>query len=340
MKLWIDVEDLFAYAVHVKRPSGIQRVAYELQRALMEIAPDSVRFLRHGKHSDGFVAVPFAHIDALFSELSATLPANAEAPAPADGAARSGGTQEPPLGLIRRVRRRALAMLPQPLRDLVIRLLLRAAETAAAAGVVAKTIVNVNTWRAQTPIQEPSSYQTLTRETCLATADGDWLLVLGSPWSSPDYAARVSHFCALHGLRFALLTYDIIPVRRPEWVDHSLRRAFDDWFHSVVPLADAVLAISHATAQDVERYAKEAAFALPGRVHPIPLGTGGGCPPAPVRTRRLPARRSFALIVSTIEIRKNHLLLFRIWRELTEQMPLEQIRPWCLPAASAGWCRI
>jgi len=167
-------------------------------------------------------------------------------------------------------------------------------------------------------------------------ADGDWLLVLGSPWSSPDYAARVAHFCEQHGLRFALLVYDIIPLRRPEWVDFGLRSAFQDWFHAVVPLADAVMAISRATAQDVEQYAQETSLRLPGRIGTIPLGTGGGCPVAPLRTRRLPARRSFALIVSTIEIRKNHLLLFRIWRALTETMPLDEI-PTLVFAGRVGW---
>ena len=344
MKLWVDVEDIFVYALHVKRPSGIQRVAYELQRALVEIAPDCVEFIRHGKQNGSFVTVPFARIEALFDDLSATLPQGKEVPAQdgKDPPAEDVKTAiTPPLSLYRRLRRRSLAALPQPLRDPATRLWVRAAETAVAAAILAKAIVSVKTWRAQeqalpTPPDVVDDDHPQPLRKTFAPADSDWLLVLGSPWSSPDYAGRVSNFCAQHGLRFALLVYDIIPLRRPEWVDYGLRCAFHDWFHSVVPLADAVLAISHATAQDVERYAQETSLRLPGRIGTIPLGTGGGCPAEPVRTRRLPARRSFALIVSTIEIRKNHLLLFRIWRELTETMPLDQV-PTLVFAGRVGW---
>jgi glycosyltransferase involved in cell wall biosynthesis len=345
MKLWVDVEDLFVYAHHVKRPSGIQRVAYELQRALVEIAPDSVRFVRHGKQSGSFVVVPFARIEALFDDLSAVFPSAIEAPAQdADAASSEGGDgatgKTPPIGFFRRLRWRTLRTLPQPLRDPAARLWVKAAETAVAAIVFIKAVFNRETWRAQgsslPSAMEASARYAADRDKALAVEKGDWLVVLGSPWSSPEYAARISNFRELHGLRFALLVYDIIPIRRPEWVDRGLRASFHDWFHSVVPLADTVMAISHATAEDVERYERQTSFGLRGRAHPVPLGTGFGCPAAPMRTRRLPARRSFALIVSTIEARKNHLLLFRIWRELTELMPMEKI-PKLVFAGRVGW---
>jgi len=330
MKLWVDVEDLFVYAQHVKRPSGIQRVAFELQRALVEILPDSVQFVRHGKQSGSFVTVPFSRIEALFDDLSTVLPETKDASE--DASETETELLAQPISLYRRLRRRGRTILPQPLRDPATRLWVRTAETAQAAGVLLKAVFSLETWRPQSTILPPVPEY---REKTVATAAGDWLLVLGSPWSCPAYAARVSQFCARNDLRFALLVYDIIPIRRPEWVDRGLRSSFHEWFHTVVPLADMVLAISHATAEDVERYAAETSLRLPGRVQPIPLGTGFGTS-VPARTRRLPARRSYALIVSTIEIRKNHLLLFRIWRELTEQMPLDEI-PTLVFAGRVGW---
>ncbi len=70
MKLWIDVEDLFHYAQRVRRPSGIQRLAFEVQRALADLSPDCVRFIRHSKYGTGFCAVPFSQVEALFANLS------------------------------------------------------------------------------------------------------------------------------------------------------------------------------------------------------------------------------------------------------------------------------
>ena len=48
--LWVDVEDLFEYATENARPSGIQRLAFEIYRAL-HIAPGgkaAIAFVRHG----------------------------------------------------------------------------------------------------------------------------------------------------------------------------------------------------------------------------------------------------------------------------------------------------
>jgi len=48
MKLWLDVEDLFHYAAHNARLTGIQRLTGELYAALVECDPLAVGFVRHG----------------------------------------------------------------------------------------------------------------------------------------------------------------------------------------------------------------------------------------------------------------------------------------------------
>ena len=50
----------------------------------------------------------------------------------------------------------------------------------------------------------------------------------------------------------------------------------------------------------------------------------------------MPPSRSYVLIVSTIEARKNHILLFRVWRRLLEEMPRDQI-PTLVFAGRVGW---
>ena len=107
-------------------------------------------------------------------------------------------------------------------------------------------------------------------------AAGDWLVTLGSPWFAEDYTDRIATARKRHGVRFALLVYDIIPIRRPEWVDRSLAKQFVPWCRKMLPLADCLLAISRTTAEDVERYAVETGLELQGPVQAIPLGTGFG----------------------------------------------------------------
>jgi glycosyltransferase involved in cell wall biosynthesis len=170
------------------------------------------------------------------------------------------------------------------------------------------------------------------------SAPGDILLVLGSPWSHPNYAQLV-RTQRQRGLQFALLVYDLIPLRRPEWCDRGLVRIFRSWFESVFPLCDHVFAISRASAADVERYALERGLKLSGPVIPIPIGTSFGAADGSVsaaRTPRLPRAGSYALVVSTIEARKNHLLLFRVWRRMLEEMPVHLV-PTLVFAGRVGW---
>lgn len=112
---------------------------------------------------------------------------------------------------------------------------------------------------------------------------------------------------AVCGLRFALLFHDLIPVRRPEWCDRVAVRSFRYWIDNTMPLCDTVFALSRATAADVESYAREQRIRLPGAVVVLPLGSELAQPPG-ARSARLPPPGSYALTVSTIEARTNHLL--------------------------------
>jgi glycosyltransferase involved in cell wall biosynthesis len=107
----------------------------------------------------------------------------------------------------------------------------------------------------------------------------------------------------------------------------------------VLPLCDFVFAISRATAADVEDYARGNRIVLPGSVIPIPIGTGFGSELQAAATscgRALPLAGSYALFVSTIEARKNHMLLFRVWRRLQQELPIECV-PTLVFAGRVGW---
>jgi glycosyltransferase involved in cell wall biosynthesis len=90
-----------------------------------------------------------------------------------------------------------------------------------------------------------------------------------------------------------------------------------------------ILTISAATAQDVTSYAQSAELVLRAVPTPIPIGFkknhAGRLPAGHELSSRLPLADSYALVVSTIEVRKNHLLLFRVWRRLLDDMPAELV---------------
>jgi glycosyltransferase involved in cell wall biosynthesis len=372
-KLWIDVEDLFEYARANPRPSGIQRLAFEIYRALQERpdAADFVRFVRHQPARNSFRVVPWQQIEALFAGLTEAKP---EAP-PAQPVAQPGRRFEEPrdTGPIlphppaRQFMRKLVHRLPPSLRAHVINVILtqmaslrawgglidalargvwlrvarllgiRQRPVSAPAVMLAPPAGAPAATEAPAPAPPPPPPEETDETFADTAAPGDILVVLGSPWSHPDYASLVSAQ-RRRGLRFALLVYDLIPLRRPEWCDRGLVRLFRSWFDSVFPYCDHVFAISRATADDVEAYTRQRGIRLPGPVLPIPIGTsfGGASASAPPGRHRALPEGNYALIVSTIEARKNHILLFRVWRRMLEEMPRDQV-PTLVFAGRVGW---
>ena len=69
--IWVDVEDLFQYALANPRPSGIQRLVFEILRVLPDRAarqPGAPRiaFVRHDDGPDLLREVPFTEVAVLF----------------------------------------------------------------------------------------------------------------------------------------------------------------------------------------------------------------------------------------------------------------------------------
>ncbi len=340
--LWIDVEDLFEYARTNRRPSGIQRLAFEIYRTMQAQYADTglVQFVRHDSVRNSFRVVPWQDI-ADCSSVSR------------NPRSRRLSLRQAFLHLTRRrvgCLRRLVHRLPPALRLAVIDLLLAQAEALRAWCQLAEVLWKGGRRRLQPPaVPQPrpagdrkTTTPTNSKEGDHSFADraarGDILLVLGSPWSHPGYAQLVQRQRE-RGLRFALLVYDLIPIRRPEWCERGLVRLFNAWFQDVLPLCDTVFAISQATAADVEAYARESGVVLPGPVRAIPIGTGFSCvpqPPAAAHSRPLPSPASYVLFVSTIEARKNHSLAFRVWRRLLEDLPADRV-PTLVFAGRIGW---
>jgi glycosyltransferase involved in cell wall biosynthesis len=347
-RIWLDVEDMFEYARGNLRPSGIQRVEYELCRALARL-PDAagrVGFVRHDASRSSLRIVPYAEFEATFSRL--TTAARREEP---------GAPAQRPASFARRALRRIAYRLPSAARQPLSQIYLHQRASLAACGAllragwagVQRRVRQTRRPAATiaTPRERPANAgrtqcdagpaDSVTDDHRVAQA-GDVLAVLGSPWF-PGYA-RLAAQSQLGGLRLALLIYDLIPIRRPEWCERDMIALFEQWISSVLPLADIVLTISQASASDIERYAAERGFALRDRPRVIPMGTGfttqrtaAGAEP---RGARLPPAGSYALIVGTIEARKNHALLFRVWRRLLDEMPRGQV-PTLVFAGRVGW---
>jgi glycosyltransferase involved in cell wall biosynthesis len=329
MTLWLDVEDLFHYALRNPRPSGIQRLSFELYSGLRELLGNGVRFCRHDPVGDALREVPWEAVQHLFSRLMEP------APLPRSSAATRAPRRA---GLLRSLVERLPLAMRAPLFQAA------AAQRAALAAQRAALRHGGTVLRAAPSLlRGPSSHAAAgglaPGEDIRGLAQpGDILGVLGSPWFHGDYAGFLARALDGKSFRTALLVYDLIPLVRPEWCDAGLVRVFSRWFCDFAPRADHLFAISDATARDVEAWAARDGISLKGPIRTLPIGTGFSGPPAE-EAPTLPAGLEpggYALIVSTVEARKNHLLAFRAWRRMLDEMPADQVPPLVF-AGRIGW---
>ncbi len=323
-RIWIDVEDLFTYAQTGQRVSGIQRLAFEIYQELVAITGENVRFLRH--------LAPPSLTEIAWQEVRATF-ARMDRPAAAAGRGKAAPTSTD-AGLRGRLRRLAFRF-PSAVQIPLMRGLRAQRDAAQGFGEAALAAMRLAVQRLRQRVAYRAAASTPGADVLGEIAPGDLFLVLGSPWY-PFYEQRLAAVRA-RGARVGVLVYDLIPVMRPEWCHASLVRTFRNWMRDCLPLADLVFAISRSSARDAAAFAAAEGFSLAAPVQALLIGTGFSSPPHPgARRTDLPEPGSYVLFVSTIEPRKNHVLLFRVWRELLADLPRERI-PILVFAGRVGW---
>ncbi|AME22896.1 glycosyltransferase [Burkholderia sp. PAMC 26561] len=146
---------------------------------------------------------------------------------------------------------------------------------------------------------------------------GQCYIALGAFWGYGSVTARFLHLKRM-GLRIGGYIYDLIPINNPEYCDEGVCHDFMLSFGDAMQVFDFILTISDHTASEVVKYREKL-----------------GLEPMPVESVRLPHAnkvqqtnsdvwtptiralkgRNFAMMVSTIEARKNHRYLVDAWRQ-------------------------
>ncbi len=115
--------------------------------------------------------------------------------------------------------------------------------------------------------------------------------------------------------RFVCLIHDLIPIEFPEYAkpgqaEHHLRR-----IETAARFADALIVNSAVTREALQPHLDHA-----GRNPPVLVAPFGADLPPASRAEGPPFERPYFVYVSTIEARKNHLLLLNVWRRLATEM--------------------
>jgi glycosyltransferase involved in cell wall biosynthesis len=145
--------------------------------------------------------------------------------------------------------------------------------------------------------------------------EGDDLIAAGAGWSHCNIDALAERKRET-GFRLVLLVHDLIPIQFPSYYKQHDLAAFERYMRKAIPLADLIVTGSERVAADIRRYREmERLDVAPIAVTPF------GADPVKMRScsKALPSELvsgRYALLVSTIEPRKGHLMIYETWLQL------------------------
>lgn len=147
---------------------------------------------------------------------------------------------------------------------------------------------------------------------------GDSLLLVGAFWVLQNIVERIIAL-KRKGVRIGTAVHDLIPITHPEFCERPLTEAFKAYVFRVLSLTDFIFTFSDYSGKQVcEFFGKNDLPLIP--IQTIRSAHKTWEPPrrvgsiSPAITRLI--KEDYVLYVSTIEIRKNHIYLFRIWKRL------------------------
>jgi len=277
--VWFEVEDFLRYFDHFRNPTGSQRVPFEIFVEAQRLygRQGQVRFCRLSVYTKRLMPIEFNAVKSAYLN-----PPGAGAP---------WKTVWAPARLLSEFAKMAPVIIRNPRFFLGI----------------AKTAMHDFIDRAV----RPRRFERLARP-------GDIVISPGAAWAVPGYAKHMAAAKARYGIRLAILIHDMIPIESEALVERQHAAQFRKWLEDTWPSADAILTISNYSRRALLDFAAAAGWTVP---HLDVVRLGEGFSPRPIaagqrskRTISLPRR--YVLFVSTIEIRKNHRLLVRVWQQL------------------------
>ena len=172
----------------------------------------------------------------------------------------------------------------------------------------------------------------LRAQNALAVDRASTVVFPGAVWISDAMMLAASHV-RQQGARLVFLLYDLTPVMEAGHTA-AVNMLFDRYLHLVARTASRVPAISQSSRRDFDNWCENRALAPPpGEATRLPNGLNPRELPPSDAT---PWPRPFALMVGTIESRKNHRLALRAWEELIDRHGADTV-PDLVCVGRFGW---
>ncbi len=145
----------------------------------------------------------------------------------------------------------------------------------------------------------------------------------------PGYGQWLRHL----GVKPVFLVHDLIPISHPEYCAPEAKARHVARMETVLRHGAGVVTNSQASLEALQAFAAQQGLPMPLAVAAL-LGVDL-IDARMAETLQRPMERPYFVVVSTIEARKNHLLLLKLWRRLVEQ--LGEKAPGLVVIGRRGW---
>lgn len=149
---------------------------------------------------------------------------------------------------------------------------------------------------------------------------GDSLLLLGKPWDSPLMMPSIEKYKSERKILVFTVIYDLVITLQPHLHSAALYKAYTEYLFFAASLSDGILPISKSSERDFFKFCEMLNLPKPtSRV--IRLGDDVSTLQVTPRPPRavLDPTEPFLLCVGTIEVRKNHTLLYYLYKLAAER---------------------
>lgn len=141
--------------------------------------------------------------------------------------------------------------------------------------------------------------------------EGDKLIIPAGLWDNHGYIEGLS-ILAKNGVRIVHVIHDMIPVVEPQLVLGFMPKIFRNYMLKVLPLCELILCVSEASAKDTRKFLESNKKKTP-KIKTFRLGDDMLVNPS--KQAFINETQPFCLMVGTVEIRKNHMLLYYVYKK-------------------------
>ncbi|MCL5113388.1 MAG: glycosyltransferase family 4 protein [Patescibacteria group bacterium] len=277
-KIWIDLTDIGSWTGNF---TGIQRVVYNLAYQFYE--NNEANFFRYDIRTGSFYEADFATIIKRFNTTTSTV--------------HQKKTKD-----LTQVILKAYTMLPYWIKLAIPKYV--KLNTVKACGYINQTIKKVISY-------SNHKGNVLTENTAIFGKE-DIILVFGNNWDRSIFIDDLSNEKQKVGFRVYQLVYDLIPVLGPQFFGIALFATYARYIFEAIIVSDGLFCISKSTQKDLKSFCNKVGISSP-RTCVVRLGDDL----VKIKPIQPPVstEKNFIICVGTIEVRKNHTLLYYVWKE-------------------------